>query len=166
MKLDKIKYEIIHAVHYFDRELFLLKIENKYTMVYKGSGLNNGKVGRILPFFYLLDKKPRFGDAKKGIITGYIFKEFYFNREIISHYKNMNIFGKGVLMFLDRLEKDLNSYKVEKKFQDMKDIKKYAKDFNDIVHSYMKIYETKPVLKTNWFDWGTLNLYYNIDSEK
>ena len=165
MILDKIKYKVIHSVYYFERELFLLEVDGRYTMVYKSSGLNGGRKGRIIPFFYLLSDKPRFGDARNGINTGYIWKEFYFNRRIETHRKQPETFGKGVELFLLKLEKELSNFNVPKIEQDMKDISKYAKEFNDIAKQYMKVLEQKPVLKTTYFDWGVLNLYIKLEKE-
>lgn len=78
--LKHLNIEVIHSIYYFQRVLFLLKINDRYTMIYKGSGLNGGRVGKILPFFLLLEDKPTLSDARHNINTGYIWKEFYFNR--------------------------------------------------------------------------------------
>ena len=32
MILDKLEIEVIHAVHYFERELFLLKIDDRFEV--------------------------------------------------------------------------------------------------------------------------------------
>ena len=165
MILDKIQYKVIYSTYYFERELFIIEIDGRYTMVYKSSGLNGGRKGRIIPFFYLLSGKPRFGDIRKGINTGYIWKEFYLNKRRKTHHKKPETFGKGIELFLLKLEKELSDFNVPKIEQDMKDIGKYAKEFNDIAQKYMKILELKPILKTNWFDWGVLELYINLEKE-
>jgi len=158
---DTSKIKVIYSMVYFKRILFLLKIEDRYTMVYKRSGLNGGKKGTVLPFFFLLDRLPRFSEARNGIVTGYIFKEFYFNKNVVSHYKQMDSFGAGVQSFLNVLEKVLIDYKIEPIEQNIDDIQNIASEFNSIAHSYMKIYETEPRMKTNWFDWGILNIIFN-----
>lgn len=156
MSIMNVEYEVIHAVPYFQRELFLLKIENRYTMVYKGSGLNGGAVGRVLPFHFLMDRQPRFGEARSGIVAGYIFKEFYFHREIRSHRKRVSEFGEGVSLFCERLTNELDDYYVKptEDEQDINDVLKYAKSFNSIVNNFMNV--------DNRFDWSVLNIYHNI----
>ena len=73
-----IDYEVVYSTHYFERELFLLKVADKtYAMVYKGSGLNGGPKGRVLPYSALKDSPVRFGEMRDGIVPGYIYKEFY-----------------------------------------------------------------------------------------
>ena len=63
------EYKILAQVHYYDRELFALEIQGKYAFVYRGSGLNGGKIGRVLPFSDIKKTKPRgFSDE----ILGYI----------------------------------------------------------------------------------------------
>lgn len=163
--IDKIKFKVIHSVYYFQRELFLLEIDGRYAMIYKGSGLNGGKVNRILPFHLLQDTPPRFSDSMNGVVLGYIWKNFYYNRQIISHRKRIEDFGEGINLFIEKLEKELENFKVEKNDYHINDVQIYAKEFNDIANQYLKVYETKPVLKTNWFDWGVLNLYYNLEKD-
>lgn len=161
MIIQDIEYEIIHAANYFERTLFLLKMEDRFLMVYKGSGLNGGAIGRVLPFHYLFDRLPRLGEAREGIVSGYIFKKFYFNRHIISHRKNINAedFGEGVTLFCDRLTKELANFKVKNtQPQDIEDVLTYAKSFNKIVDSFMD--------NTNRFDWGALSLYHNLEKSQ
>ena len=156
--LDYIKYEVVFSMYYFKRELLILKISSKlfdkdrYTMVYKGSGLNGGDIGAILPFASLNTRK-----SISGPIVGYIYKEFYYNKNIISHRKNMKQFGKGVNVFIDRLTSELESYKLERIEQEMFNIVEIANEF--------KLEEENFINNDNRFDWGVLDYFYGLSEE-
>ena len=73
-------------------------------MVYRSSGLNPGRAGRILPFCMLATPtRPTFSSE----VPGYIYKEFYFDGNFISHDKNPSKFGDNISAFLLELEEFL-----------------------------------------------------------
>jgi hypothetical protein len=77
-------------------------------MVYKGSGLNNGRKGRVIPFMFLFDRKPR-GLSEYSFPPGYIFKEMYINGKQKSHNKNFEDYPRFFTRFLRQLEEELPS---------------------------------------------------------
>lgn len=155
-----LQYEIVHSQYYFERELYLLKIsgemldKDRFAMVYKRSGMNGGKKGHMLPFHYLQDTLPRFSDARNGVVPGYIWKKFYFNRDVVYHGKRPEMFGEGVSEFLDRLTEDFSSMHLEPESQSMDNVLEIAENFNHVVHKHMD--------QTNRFDWGVLNIAKGI----
>ena len=139
-------YKILYQEHYFDRELFLLEIDGKHTYVYRGSGLNGGSVGAVLPFSTLMDRKPRgLSEIIGGLVPGYIFKEFYY-KGWRSHGKNMEQFP-NTLPFLRHLEETLPGIS-EPKDQDFENVIEIAKEFNTKTEKL--IGDMEP------FDWSTL----------
>lgn len=86
--------KIIYRKDYFQRILYLIKINDYLLPVYKSSGLNGGRVGRILPFSGLnLDDKY---DP-----LGYIYKEMFYKGKIINHKKQLNRFPGVVEKMLE-----------------------------------------------------------------
>lgn len=147
------KVEVLYHVSYFERELFLLDINGSYTMVYKGSGLNKGRKGRVLPFCWLKDELPRFSEAREGIIPGYIFKEFFYRGYWKSHRKNLSNFHDSVQNFVEYLEEFLFDYDIStsKSFQsdeDFNNILSIAKEINKDMKELIKGKEV--------FDWFSL----------
>lgn len=121
--------EVLYSVGYFERTLFLLKKDDKYFSVYRSSGLNGGRKGRLIPFTCLLDRKPRFSEAMAGIITGYIFKEFFFEGKYEMHYKKMHLYP-DVENFLGDLEVELKDVVPTVSFDNFDDISNIAKMIN------------------------------------
>jgi len=100
----KIEHEIdiLYSTHYFERDLFVLNIDGKTTMVYRSSGLNGGRKGRILPFMYL-NTHTSFSSPSMG----YIFKEFLFDKKYQSHKKQPNRFP-GLEKLLVEIEEKIS----------------------------------------------------------
>jgi hypothetical protein len=154
--LKKINIEVLHHFHYFERDLFLLKIDNdNYTTVYRGSGLNGGRKGRVLPYSSLHSGPLHFGDIRSGIVQGYIYKEFYIDSAWRSHKKNLNRYAMGTAQFADIIEEKLENYdstnseKYESE-EDYNNIKKIAKKINTEFKNKVK------ELKLKNFDWIVL----------
>jgi hypothetical protein len=132
--------QVLHHVRYFDRDLYLLQIDNnKYTKVYRGSGLNGGRKGRVLPFTHLQDVLPRFSEAREGIVPGYIFKRFFYRERICSHGKHLDSFEEEIGLFCSKLEDLLDSYDIsdsevfnEEQFENILSI---AKEINSVMYS-------------------------------
>lgn len=88
--------KILLAQEYVNRILFVLEHQGKYIQVYRSSGLSGtGHNGKILPFAGLNTEKPRF----RGEPLGYIWKEMFYDKKWVSHYKNLGAFG-----LLDKME--------------------------------------------------------------
>ena len=138
-----LNYKILYQEYYFERELFLIEIDSKYTYVYRGSGLNGGSVGAVLPFSTLMDREPRLSETL--LVPGYIYKEFYY-KGWRSHGKNMDQFP-NTLPFLRHLEETLPKMS-EFREQDFDNIKRLAKEFNTKTEKL--IGDMKP------FDWSKL----------
>lgn len=112
--------KVLYAVGYFDRTLFSLEIDGEVTRVYRGSGLNGGRVGKILPYSMLMSRIPRLSEAMEGTIPGYIFKEFFYDGGYIFHGKNMSQYMLDE--FCDYLEEQLKDYTKEDGY--------YTEDYN------------------------------------
>ena len=98
------EYKVLAQVHYYNRELFALEIQGKYAFVYRGSGLNGGKIGRVLPFSDIKKTKPRgFSDE----VLGYIYKEFFYRNRWVTHKKVMDNFEIEIQDFITHLEETL-----------------------------------------------------------
>lgn len=121
------KFKILYQREYFERELYLLEINGKYTKVYKSSGLNNGEKGRIIPFTTLMDHEPRFSEIRDGIVIGYIWKEYFYNGYYKVHSKK---FSEITNTFLKKIEKKLENINLEKNNDDIKNIMTIAKKIN------------------------------------
>jgi hypothetical protein len=141
-------FKIVYKKYYFERELFVLEIDKKYLLIYKGSGLNGGKKGRILPFNFLQSRRPRFSEARSGVCAGYIFKEIFFNGSYIEHHKKIDDFGLGITSFLSNLETKLSSIIVKEEDQNIDDILEIAQKINDDIFD---------IVQNNIFDWNELN---------
>ena len=93
--------EILYKKNYMMRDLYVIKHEGKYLMVYRSSGLNEGRAGRILPFEMLAAPQRATISAET---PGYIFKEFFFDGMYRNHRKEPHKFGLGITEFLIELE--------------------------------------------------------------
>lgn len=146
--------KVLYHVEYFERDLFLLQIDNKTTMVYRRSGLHGKNTkGEILPFNWLKDSPVRFGEAREGIVPGYIFKEFFYRGVYKSHRKNLNDFPSQIMLFVKELEIFLRDYDVStsEKYNgedDFGNILKIAKDINTKMKEKMRGLDK--------FDWYSL----------
>lgn len=93
--------KILYSINYMLRDLYVIEHQSEYLMVYRSSGLNPGRKGRILPFAMLATpSRP----TVRGDTPGYIYKEFYFGNHFISHDKQPSNFGPGIAEFLEILE--------------------------------------------------------------
>lgn len=103
--LNKGNYvKLLYKKNYILRDLYVILHEDKYLMVYRSSGLNPGRAGRILPFEMLAaPARATIG----GDTPGLIYKEFYFNGRYTSHRKKPHQFGPGIAEFLLELEEYL-----------------------------------------------------------
>ena len=73
--------ELLYQKHYFGRDMFLLKYNDKVIKCYRSSGLSGtGHKGRILPY-------SRLNIKDTYACSGYIFKEMYYNNRWINHNK-------------------------------------------------------------------------------
>lgn len=156
------KIEILYHTHYFERDLFLLNIDNHYTMVYRGSGLNGGRKGKVLPYTWLKDSPSRFGEIRDGIVPGYIFKEFFYKGYYKSHKKNLENISNDIYDFSLKLEEILENYETSnsKRYEtkeDFDNILKIAKNINEDMKKIIKKY------KLHLLDWETLIHETNID---
>lgn len=146
--------EIVYQTEYFMRELFLLKIKNKYLMVYKSSGLNGSEPGTVLPFLYLKDDtSQRFSEVMAGISTGYIYKEMLYNGQLKQHYKKFD--DEKLIQFLNHLTIELSKVIVPKNNYDIYDIEKVAKKINS---------EMKEIIGNSTFIKNTFDLYLDLKS--
>lgn len=104
--------EILYKKYYVERELYVLKINGKNTMVYKSSGLaGHNSRGKILPFYWLNEERVRRISAKP---LGYLFKEYKFNNELKSIYsKDYDSFPGNMPYVLRYLENMLSKVHLE-----------------------------------------------------
>jgi len=123
--------KVLYSVHYFERDLFVIEINGKRTMVYRGSGLNGGRKGRILPFMFLNTRR-----TIRGPILGYIFKEFYYEGQFINHHKEPEYFN-GVPQILEEIEKTLERQQPKIIEQNMEDIEEIATEINTQLYKHM-----------------------------
>lgn len=141
------KFEIVYQTEYFMRELFLLKIKNKYLMVYKSSGLNGSVPGTIYPFLYLKDDSTqRFSEVVAGISAGYIYKEMLYNGQLKEHYKKFK--DETLIEFLDYLTVELAGVIVPKSNFKIDNIVEVAKKINSEMREIMG----GPIFIKNTFD--------------
>jgi hypothetical protein len=115
--------KVVYSKNYVERDLYIIKYKNKYLMVYRSSGLNPGRKGRILPFNFLAENTNYFAIQS----LGYIYKEFFYDGQFIPHSKNLEKFGKECTDFLLKLEDYLKDYPTERITYDMVDTSLFAK---------------------------------------
>lgn len=144
------KIDILYHAHYFERDLFLLNIDGAYTMVYRSSGLNGGRVGRVIPYNWLKDSPVRFSDAREVVVPGYIFKEFFYRGFYKTHGKRLDDFPDEISEFVLKLEELLGKYDASDSeiFEDFEQVMDFAKKINSDMRE--KIKEMKV------FDWYSL----------
>ena len=114
------KYEIILSVPYVGREIYLLKIEDKFLMVYKSSGLaGHDSKGTVLPFLYV-------DDGKGFEALGWIVKAYMYGGQGRRYYsKELYTFPDETAKVLQQLTDDLASTVLEQPeypetFQDLR----------------------------------------------
>lgn len=100
--------KVIDSILYAERELYVLDIDGKRTMVYKSSGLSGtGHGGEYIPFMYLCEGQ---GLDRIRYSPGYIYKEFYYDGKYLSHRKELDRYV-GVVEFLDTLDNITKTHK-------------------------------------------------------
>jgi len=97
---------IIYSKNYFQRDLYVLEYQNQFLMVYRGSGLNGGRVGKFLPFSFLATPSRATFNAPT---PGYIYKEFFFEGHFQYHAKYPEKFGDGIEELLLKIEQELKN---------------------------------------------------------
>jgi hypothetical protein len=115
---------IIYGTHYFDRELFILEIDKKRTMVYRTSGNTGGRKGRILPFMFLNEEQ-----SSDGLVIGHINKDFLYDGKIITHNKKIEKFP-GLKEKLNLIEEKIKYEKNVALNEDISEITTIAKNIN------------------------------------
>lgn len=142
--------KVIYSTNYVLRDLYVLLYKGKYLMVYRSSGLNEGRAGRFLPFDMLGDP-PR--ATMSSVTPGYIYKEFYFDGRFINHRKEPHRLSPAIGPFLLEIEEFLAD-KIppevpHKHIKSYKDLLTIARPIN--VELNKAIGDLKP------FDWVDLN---------
>lgn len=90
-------FEILFKQRYYERDLFVLKKEDKFLMVYRSSGLSgSGHKNKIIPFMFLNGRI-----TISNPVLGFINKDYYFNGKVISHEKQ---FENKTILFLNEIE--------------------------------------------------------------
>ena len=128
------------------RDLYVILYKDKYLMVYRSSGLNAGRKGRILPFEMLAEPERATISAET---PGYIFKEFFFDGRFVNHRKEPYKFGPGIAEFLLELEEYLEDKDTE--FVPYEHIESY-KELLPIAHE-INIELNKAIDGIQPFDW-------------
>lgn len=146
------QYRILHQQHYYQRELFALEIDGKYALVYRGSGLNGGKIGKVLPFSYIKTEMARgFSEAITGVGIGWIAKEVFFGERYVDHRKNIKNFGREIEDFVTMLENTLpgitKGETFEDEYIDTDFVKKVSSEINSTIEG-MKPFDWKTLTKT------------------
>lgn len=142
------KPEVVYSKHYFGREIFVVKLGNKYTMVYKSSGLSGtGHKGNIIPFSFLDDNKDSWN-------PGWISKYMLYNKQYIPHRKAY--FPEDVTRLLGYLEIELKNTEVKVEEQSTDDIIHIAKDIN---YNICKFINHLSRDAENMFDWANADQY-------
>ncbi len=141
--------KLLYKKNYVQRDLYVIKYKGKYLMVYRSSGLNPGRAGRILPFNMLAAPlRATIGSP----VPGYIYKEFFFDNAFCKHYKTPENFGKGISECLIELEDFLTNHPTELVLYDhletSKDFLPVAKEIN--IELLKAIKDLEP------FDWKDL----------
>lgn len=90
-------FEILFKQRYYERDLFVLKKEDKFLMVYRSSGLSgSGHKNKIIPFMFLNGRI-----TISNPVLGFINKDYYFNGKVISHEKQLE---NKTILFLNEIE--------------------------------------------------------------
>lgn len=144
----KHKPKVVYSKHYFGRNLFVVKLGDKYTMVYRSSGLSGtGHEGNIIPFSYL--------DANKNSYNpGWICKYMLYNKQHIPHRKTY--FTEDVARLLAYLEIELKEHIAEAEEQEEKDVINIASNINDEITKFM---DDSYNGAENMFDWADSDEY-------
>ena len=96
--------KVLYAREYFGRVLFVIERDNKVIFCYRSSGLSRtGHGGDILPFVGL-------NTQHNYEVYGYIYKEMYYNKQWVPHYKNLEPYPlvKNLMLEIKELTKDIN----------------------------------------------------------
>ncbi len=90
-------FKILFKQRYYERDLFVLKKEDKFLMVYRSSGLSgSGHKNKIIPFMFLNGRI-----TISNPVLGFINKDYYFNGKVISHEKQLE---NKTILFLNEIE--------------------------------------------------------------
>lgn len=162
--IENFNIKVLYSKEYFERDLFVLQINDKTTNVYRSSGLNAGRKGRFLPFSKLFDRMPRFSEAIRGINVGWISKDFFYNGVFTKHYKNMNSFGDDVVYLLNKIEELLKDEKPENSNYTVEDLKNPLKMIEITTNINKEMEEVKEDLKE--FDWKISNKIIEEEIQK
>ena len=128
----RVDFKILDQMHYYQRELYVLEIDGKVTFVYRGSGLNSGAVGRVLPFAYIKTSPPR-GFSDMGI--GWIAKEFFYKGAYTSHYKNLSGYEQEIQDFIKQLEDELPDPQPDESFDSEYIDNNFVRNISDRIKS-------------------------------
>lgn len=139
------KYEIVYQTEYIGRELYILKIKDKFLPVYKSSGLagHNSK-GIVLPFTYIKTTHSR---SYSDNTFGWISKEYLCDRRFREYYsKDLNSFDWFIRGILTQLTEDLSHIKLEQtNWENISD-----EDFYSFIRDVSK--EIKDIVGKNLYD--------------
>lgn len=91
---------------YWERIIYLVQIDNKYTLFYRSSGLAGyDSKGTILPCYLLKTDKSSIGDPGGYMVHGWIPKVYLYNGEWESyHSKDIAAFPKEIQQLSNELQ--------------------------------------------------------------
>jgi hypothetical protein len=139
--------KVLYKINYVQRDLYVIEYKNKYLLVYRSSGLNPGRKGRILPFSFLAQPKR----PQMYAIPGYIYKEFFYDNSWMNHGKDLSQFGKPCVAFTETLEEFLKDHPTTPTNFDMANARAFIREVATINNSIKEaIKDLEP------FDWADL----------
>jgi len=121
---------ILYGTHYFGKDLFVLEIDGKSTMVYRASGITGGRKGRIVPFMFLNEENKTFGMKKGDTI-----KSFLYDGKVVEHNKKLNNYPN-----LDNILKEIEekiSFEETLKYEEIIDYKQIEK-VSEVINQDLK----------------------------
>ena len=125
--------KVLFKRYYFERELFVIEVDGKVLLVYRASGLNSGRKGRVIPFMMLNTMK-----TMSSPPIGYIFKEMFYDNKYINHDKSFDYYP-NIKDFLLKVEDFLEkNHIVEVIEEDIKYIKKIATKINHTIEDIIR----------------------------
>lgn len=147
------KFRVLYSKNYIERDVFTILIDEKYfTNVYRSSGLNGGRKGRILPYSVLKSDRPSLGEMMSGISYGYIYKKFLFEGRWFEHRKHPEEFNMDIANFLYDIEMFLEDVQPEfvpyDHIERHEDLLPWVKEINEGMKEVSKNYAP--------FDWSTV----------